>query len=487
MHHFRILSTFLFACVATTQQPGAPKNEQELDRQVAQLLVTFARTAETSKLPSRARMAYEQILDHYDIENAAARAGLGWKKVKGEWQQGPVDKLPADAATTPQRNAVTTAWVTTRKRAAALHRELGIALFATEERTRGVTQFERALWFDPDDVKSHEALGHVAFEGFYGTEEQVACAQRRRAILAKAQEVTAMEPTIEALTPNFMPGELKPAGIEFHGARGKHVTFWAADPRLAVLHAVWAERAVAMLDFLWPAERKSRLDYFPIQVRWVVVVRDEAERDRLLEACPVTTGGSTLSAAKTYGGCAFKAAAGQAEWIMHTPGSEDDSAVGLIAKRCNPAFESGCSEGLVHTLTYLLCGTVKARYFIPATRAAGGKDELDRDPTAWLKHIRQLAETEADAPLVHMVRERMERFREPVRAKAWTFVMFLLARHPDTWPALMRSVGADNQTEEEVATAFRTALQREWAEVDAEWRSWVRVGSRYGMASGLPQ
>src|SRR5690349_12745860 len=103
----------LLAATANAQSPPAPKTAAELNQQATQLLLAFARSAESAKSPARARAAYRTIVDAYDADNATARAALGWKKVKGEWQLAvTADKLPPDAATPAQTKSVDDAWRT---------------------------------------------------------------------------------------------------------------------------------------------------------------------------------------------------------------------------------------------------------------------------------------------------------------------------------------------------------------------------------------
>ena len=125
-------------------------------------------------------------------------------------------------------------------------------------------------------------------------------------------------------------------------------------------------------------------------------------------------------------------------------------------------------------------------YIIPAT-VAGGKDDWPRDPAQWLAKLRDLVDRGADMPIAQAACEKLERFREPVRAKMWTFVLYVLARHPDRWPALLQGLTKERPTETEMAEVIRTTLDREVGDVETEWRAWVRSGSRFGAASGLPR
>jgi hypothetical protein len=231
----------------------------------------------------------------------------------------------------------------------------------------------------------------------------------------------------------------------------------------------------------------ERLQHFnPFPLRWAAVLRTVAERDRLLEVAPVARGHETLERARLYGGMLFAASSGRAEWTRRTH-PDNDGSVAQATKRGTGNFNVALGEGLVHTMTWLLCGTTWSFYAnLPATQGKGDKDRT-RDPFQWLQAVRAAVDRGDDWPLVHVPRERSDNFRDPVRHKAFTFMVWLLARHPDQWVELLVALGREARTEEEVAAIFAKVLGRPIGEVEAEWREWVRTGSRIGKASGLPQ
>lgn len=481
----QLFAAALLAPVCAQAAP-APKTEAELDTQAAQALVGFARNAETWKAPSRARAAYQQVLDHYDADHSSARAALGWKRVGDEWQLAtPAPRVAADAATPAQRKLIEDAWRTAAKRVATLHEVLAQSLDAAGHRARAVHHFERALVFAPDDVECHTALGHEEFEGFRGTAEQIAFVRRMRALRAKASELAAQEVEVEPVPAERMPAELAATGIPFVGARGKHVTYWVAGTfEEAANCCIWNTRAVLLLQYLFGEDRAAGRFLLPAPTRWIVVLRSAEQRDRLLQASPATRDGSAFERSKLFGGQAFSSRTGAAEWsLLYT--NDDDHAVGHATKRGTPAFNSGFSEGLVHCMTHLLCGTTIASYMQLPTTVSGGA-RTPREPSVWLRELRAQIERGEDWPLVQIPRERMENFREPVRFKSWSFVTWLMARHPEAWIKLLAQLGHEKRSEEDVAAIFEQVLGRSVGDVETEWRDWVRPGSRIGKASGLP-
>jgi hypothetical protein len=493
----RSLACVAAAAAALTAQappPAPPKTELELDKQVTAVLVTWARMAESLKLPSRARAVYEQILDHYDVDQPTARAGLGYKRVKGEWQQvTPRDKLPADAGTPAQRKTLADAWAVASRRVAKLHADLGHVLRASGDQARARYQLERAVVFAPDDVALHQALGHEQFDGFHGTAAQIELVKRMRAVFAKAREVAAMDVDVEPVASESAPRELRGVGVPFTGAKSKTVTYWVAggEPEEAANCVRWHERSLALLQHLLGDDPEVRRHFKPQPVRWVAVLRDDAQRRLLLETCPAARDGETIERAQMFGGQNFAVAGGRAEWVLRRKSddlaNDADHAVALVTKRGTPWFNSGLSEGLVHTMTWLLCGTLDTWYMLLPTTASGEREPHVREPEPWLRQLRDEIDAGTDWPLLQLPRERMENFRMPVRIKSWSFVTWLLARHPDRWPVLLRELRADPLLPEDVAEIVGRVLEQPIGEVEAEWREWARRDSRLGRASRLPQ
>jgi hypothetical protein len=219
-------------------------------------------------------------------------------------------------------------------------------------------------------------------------------------------------------------------------------------------------------------------------MKWVAVLRTDEQRARLLEVSPAARGGQTLERALRFASYYFASESGAAEWMRHK-GNDGDYAVGFATKFGEPRFNQGLSEGVVHMMTWLLCGTMESSYMaIPAT--AAGKEVRSTRPADWLRELRAEIDKGEDWPLVDVPREKLESFRDPVRFKSWSFMGWLLARHPDRWVRLLVDLGQP-RTQEEVTATCEKVLGRKLLEVEAEWREWARAGSRIGKASGLPQ
>lgn len=485
-------SPILFLLALTTTQglpaqaaASATQRIAATDQQIIQALVGFARAAESYKLPSRARTAYETILAHYDLENPTARKGLGWKQVKGEWQAPVAGSLASDAASADQRKKVADAWLLTTRKVAKLHRDLGIALQAANEAALGNLQLERALAFDPDDEETHKALGHEQIDGFYGTAEQLAFVQRMRGIFDKAKELRTQEFEAKELGDHSLPSSLERVGLPFHGARSTHFEHWVVDSLPDALSTVqWAERAAALDTFLLGPDNARLLH--PKELRWCGYVRDDAQRDLVLERAPAVRGKRTLEEAKLFGGLMFDSATGRASMSWHARENDADHSVAAVTERCLVGGRNtGFGEGLVHATTWLLCGTT-ITYFcdLPKTQSGGAK-LMPHDPKAWLSRLQDEIEAGTDYPLVQLARERADNFHESARIKSWSFMLWLMARHPDRWIKLLDKLSEPNLLPEDVTQIFAKVMERDLGEIEDEWRAWARRGSRIGKASGF--
>lgn len=474
---------FLLASAAPAQTEADPRRA-ELDEQVCKLLLQFARHADVQRLPSRARQAYQLVLEHYDEEQPAARKQLGFRKVDGEWQAVEGFEFDADRADASRIRRVERAWDKACEKACELHREFGQALDAEGHRARAVAQFERALAFCPDDEVSHLALGHVEFEGFFGTEEQVATARRMREIRAFATSLRERDYEVEDLPPERLPATLQKSGLEFCGVRSEHFTHWYTGTREGAHDGIkWAERAWDLLGFLLQDDAAQRL---PNTRKWFARLKTRAEQIQMLSNAPESRGEYTMDIAKLFSTSDWLESGGRVEFGVMWHRNEADTVVGHVANRNMPRSNEAFEEGLVHVCTWLLCGTTKASYIALPKTVAGGFEPLGNDPDQWRRRLQDQIEQGNSWPLRQLPRERRDHFRPEARLKAWSFLAFLIARYPDTWHQTVRSFGkASTLTVEDVEAKFREATGRDIAELESEWRQWARRGSRWGQASGL--
>jgi len=478
-----LLATLLGSMLPAQAARPTEVQEAQVAAKAANVLCTFARTAESNKQPSRAHDAYRLVLAQYDDQNKAARVGLGFRLVDGTWQA-PTDPAtpPADTATARQKSTVETAWRSCTKQLGKLHRELGFALWKSDE-AAARRHLERGLRLDPDDARSHELLGHEEVNGFRGDAQQIAFVRRLLAIRQQAATAREQEFEVRDLPASEMPKELQATGLPFAGARSQRFTYWVVEsPEAARAAVLWAERAFALLQFLFGDDSPGRLQP---SLQWNCVVRTDAQRDTLLQSGAAMRGKLSAEEARAFGGLVFDVRNGQASWSMYDVAHDADMAVGHATKRCCRRINPALSEGLVHAMTWLLCGTTRCRFgTIPKTYS--GTFELPpSDPEKWLERLQDLIDTGEAWPLVQLPRERLDGFRDDVRLEVWSFVLWLLARHPSDWQELVLQLNKNDMLPETAAAAFQTALGRDVAEVEAEWHEWARRGSPIGKATRL--
>ncbi|MCB9878771.1 MAG: hypothetical protein H6835_14345 [Planctomycetes bacterium] len=478
-------AAFCFALLAgaAPAQDDAPTRLAALNEQAAKLLNGFAKKCESYKSPARARRVYALVLERYDADSVLAHRGLGHKKKGDQWIDGG-GSGDGDTSNGKQQEQIDKAWQDTSTQLAKLHREHALALQQEGDESGAKQQFEFAVDFDPRDAVSHKALGHEQVDGYFGPPEQIAFLRRMHEIFAKAKELREKEYDTELLSADKMPAELKATGLPMCGAKSRHFTHWVIDSSdEAVMTLQWAERSYELMEFLLGSQSR-RLK--PTEIRWLALLRSDEQRDLLFAKSPSTTGNYSADQARLFGGTTFKTAGGRASvWWYPDKGSDADRAVAHVSRRCfgdwyNPAL----AEGLMHCCQWLLCDSILTYYAdLPKTVAAGSWT-LPRLPEEWFKFLQEEIEQHQDWPLVQVPRERMDNFRDRVRVKTWSFMLYLVAREPLNWWRVMAELSDEDLMPEEIGKTIGEVLDRPVEQIEEEYREWARRGSRLGRASG---
>lgn len=489
----RLFAAILCLPIALLAQTDFAKEEKELVGKCSQLLMAFANTAKANKVETRAKLAYDMILDHYDLEHAAARQALGFKKVQGNWDPGPPDKRPKweDKANNEQRYKVVDEWGKTAIKLGALHRTLGLAMLKGENLARGTFHLERAVLLNPTDREAHLALGHKEYQGFYGTDEQIAFVQRMKTIETKALELAKTDYPLQALPQDQMPEEFQKLKLEFHGAKSDHFTIWTRGTQENADNCVkWAERALSFLEYLLGEEQAKRRQVANRMkaFSWMGFVWTSREREDLLQKNKHIWQGKTLEQAKQFANVAWQSSKGQAMVLMKlTPAQMHDALIAWvfhlgIAMGHNDAL----GEGLKNAATWYLQSTSITQFGAVPEGTVGGKElQLPESTNWWLRKMRDDALAGTDWPLNQVPRERLSAFRNMVRIKSWSFMTWVLARYPDQWLDFYTKVPADKiPFPEEIDKVGAEVFGKPLAEVEAEWRAWARGDSGVAAATG---
>ena len=218
---------------------------------------------------------------------------------------------------------------------------------------------------------------------------------------------------------------------------------------------------------------------------YLAIIRTVSQRDQLLQRAPITLGDYDMVKAKMFSGVSYQDQSKSAEWAICNPSDDDDRVVAHVMMRCAAQrLNQGLSEGLVHALTWMMCGTIKTRYMQLAHTVSKKRDEWPVDALIWRQRLEKAIDSATDWPLVQVPRERMDNFRDPVRAKSWSFCVWLLARHPEDWLDLCAALNKKNASQQDVDDLFAENLALDVAESEAEWRAWAQQNSAIGKASG---
>ncbi|MFN3241865.1 MAG: hypothetical protein ACE37K_10170 [Planctomycetota bacterium] len=454
----------------------------EIDSTLTRDLASFARSAASQKAYTLAREVAQLVIDHYDADSNTARRVLGQRKVRGSWQSDGKPR-PDDAVQRRREQSLERKWKQLRQKAGQMHKHYALALVdenaPKEQRT---AELEMALRYLPNDAALHRALGHQEVNGFWGTAEDVAFVSRMLAIRDKADELSTLQVDVKEVPNGEMPIELKNMGMPMFGARSENYTYWTNDGFEASARlCTWSERCHAFLQHLLGPKKDAVRG---AAWKWHLVLRTAEQRDALLQKSPTTRGPFTFEQARLFAGIGFRCEeGGRASATWHEQPLDADHAVANVTKRhLLDQRNEGLGEGLTHVTTWLLCGSTHT-YFadLPKTVTAG--ELMPRDPDRWIERLWDEIDQGKDMPLVVVPRERADNFRDSTRLKTWSFMCWMLARHPDKWLPLIDACGAPKITPEGVEAAFQDVLGQPLGEIEQQWRAWARRGSKLGKAS----
>jgi hypothetical protein len=480
----RRLLTSLFAAVLLHAAATAQDTRRlEIDSTLTKKMVTLARSAASQKAHRLARQIAREVIELYDADSATARRILQQRKVRGAWQPDGKD-APKDSASLKRTAALKTRWRELQVEAGSMHKAYAVALLAEDAPpAQRRAELELALRYLPEDADVHRALGHQEIDGFWGTAADVRFVERMKAIRAKADELREQWFETEEVPLSELPVELKTMDLDMFGARSARYTYWSSESyEAAAKLCVWSERCHEFLaHLLGPKKNLVRAESW----KWHLVLRDEAQRDRLLQASPSTRGPFTFEQARLFAGIGFRCeAGGRASATWQRPNLDADHAVANVTKRHFLDLRNeGLGEGLTHVTTWLLCGSTLT-YFADLPKTVSGSEAMPRDPKRWFERLWDEIDAGQDMPLAVVPRERADNFRDSTRLKSWSFMCWMLARHPDKWLPLIDGCSAPRITPDGVEAVFQDVLGQPVGEVEQRWRAWARRGSKLGEASG---
>ena len=506
MRYLSVILLLPFCDQALPAQSGVAA-EKQLNSKCAKALVAFARTARSNKVATRAKDSYEEIIASYDPDHASARRMLGFTKTREGWRPPRDVQEWKDEANDRQRFKVNNAWQDTRMKLAGLHRDYGLEIFG-EDSERGTLHLLRAIHFDPFDETAHLKLGHTeqsfGEDSYYGTQEQldfIASLKRlERQALVLARKDYEVQPIED------IPPELAVLEEEFHGSKSEHFKVFTRGTQENADNCVkWSERGLEFLQFALGEDRAKQLNVVGNQsiYDWTAYIWTRKERDLLLAKNLELNPDSALAQAlSTTEAKLVEKNFANVQWaengrrreiqIAFTPAAMHDRQVakvwelgiGLRGRAGDPNFP--LAEGALHAASWLLLSTVMTqRGTLPTGTSAKREARLPKSPGWWLRAMRDQAIARTDLPLLQFPRRQSSAFPNDARLKAWSFMTWLMARHPETWHEFIVTVSGEKiPLPEEIEAASLMTFARESAELEAEWREWASGRSVTAAATG---
>jgi hypothetical protein len=501
-----LLGMLLAIRPAVAQDPFA-KEEQDLVRQCVGTLSTFATVAKSQKVGQRAKQAYNLVIE-YDPENAPARTELGFKKDKGVWVDLPPEKRKkwVDKATYEGRFKVMDEWAKTALKIGEAHRKLGLKMKEAGN-GRAIYHLEKAIYYNPNDREANLALGYKEGPGFFGTDSQIAFAVKMKEIETKAVEIARKDYPCEALPRESMPVELrnledqapewmKKPTFEISGAKTANFTVWLrGNQEFADNAAKWGERALDFGDYLIGEARAKKIAFRrrATGTKVQVFFATGSERDVFLKANPhIWEKDGSLQRAKDFANNNWIADGKTHESkVGPSPRFVQDAMVGeVFANGLTAGANEGMGQGILHAATWYMKSTSIYRMGArPEGTTSDDSLELPEGTGWWMRAVRDQAVSNQDMPADQLPREKLSRFRNDIRLKAWSFTTWLWAAAPDKWLDYYAALPDEKiPTLEEVGAIAQKVFGRPLAELDAEWREWARgdSGVAFGTGYGPP-
>lgn len=473
---FTALALLSTAAPTPAQDDPFAKDEKKISDSAVRRLLTFARLAERNKVFSRAKEAYELVLENYDPENSQALRALGWEKVNGEWKEPEVQKRWPDDSNDEKRFEVIGDWKRFAEGIAELHRDLGIEMLE-EAPARAVYHLRLALYYNPHDIEAHKALAHEESDGFWGTPEEVAFVARLRE-LERYAGVLAAKDDYEVEPVQGLPKELKAmvdedGDIEFYGAKSDTFTIYTRGTQENAIDCVkWAERGCDFLEYALPPDVAKRVDVRRTMKRiygWIGFIWTNAEQKAFIRLNPQTGASDRFANVVWQDG-------GKINEVVRalTPAAMYD---GLIARIWSTlGGNSAMEEGLMHAATWYMRATAITRHGAIDTGTTTGAERILPDSANWwMREMRDQATARTDFPINGVPRVQMSNFLNDARLKAWSFSVWLLARYPEKWFEFLHALppAEERPFPEKVDEVFEKIFERPRGEIENEWRGWA--------------
>ncbi|MCK5942306.1 MAG: hypothetical protein KAI24_10085, partial [Planctomycetes bacterium] len=414
-----------------------------------------------------------------------------------------------DKASYEDRYTILEEWAKTAVELSKQHAKLGLQLQAAGDKVRGAYHLQKAVYYNPNNEEANLALGYKKGDGFYGTDEQIAFAERMKLVEVKAVEFARKDYEVTELSPDQPPVEfrnlmdqapawmLKPS-FELHGAKSARFCVWVrGSQQLANDCCMWAERATDFMVWLMGEKAAKRLQFVERATQrwaWQGFLATAREREEFLKANPHVLNGASVDDGMRFANNVWRAKDGVAVMkVGSSPRRIHDALIayvvmdGLCLQR-----NDGIGQGLIHAICWYLKSTSISKWgAIPEGTVGEDGLELPEGTNWWMRTVRDQAVSNQDWPMAQVPREKLSRFRNDCRLKSWSLMTWMVAAYPDKWlEFFLKLPDADKQvpTLEDVEKVVKEVFGKSSEEIDAEWREWARgdSGVAYGTGYGPP-
>ena len=389
------------------------------------------------------------------------------------------------------------------------HAKIGLKLKEAGKTARATYHLQKAVYYNPNNKDANLALGYKEGPGFYGTDEQIAFAKRMKEIEIKAVEFARKQYPVDVLPEGSLPEEfqnlianapdwmLKPS-FEMHGAKSARFKVWTrGSQELANESVMWGERAVDFMVWLMGEEQAKKLRFVERATKsWDMFcfLATSTERKQFLQSNPAILAGQSVEDGMRFVNNSWRSKEGATVCVVGGSGrSIQDFVIGNVAMYgLSMQRNTGIGQGIVHAMTWYLKSTSIARWgALPEGTVGEDSLSLPEGTNWWMRTVRDQAVSHQDWQFAQVPREKLSRFRNDCRLKAWSLMTWMVAAYPEKWVsffAALPDVDKHIPTLEEVEAVVVKELGKPSEVIDAEWREWARgdSGVAYGTGYGPP-
>ncbi len=442
------------------QLAAQESDEQKFFKEAITKLNAYATLCDHNGYPKKAKEVWLEIVAEYDPNDDVARRALGYVRVGSSWAPDPKHEKPKnqDKLDPAVARLLQNRWTDTAKFLADGHKKLGQLLAKSDEK-RAKYHMDRALRFNPADADAGAATGTKNFEGFFGTDVEIAILKRSRLINRRVGELAQKTYPVEPLPAGSQQRHVQRANIAHKGFKSANFTIWGNyDDDVLKEAAMNAERALAFCNDVW-----AGVPGYPHKAPWsreFVFLTSREQYHAVLDANANLFSGDALQFTKA------NTSATALEGIRiagteHAPGVHD-----LAVRWVVHGFSGYRSDALIEGIGHAVVGTFFGRnltFTIGQHKKKGGftvsgKEEDPRlllpDVEAWSELAMEAAYEKTSTSAAKLPLLKAASFPDDGRIKAWAFCDYMLRRDPAQLVVLDRcmSAGNENAVREKFAT-----------------------------------